>query len=127
MFLTQHIRYKDIEKEIWFSGGWAKKTNYNPRGIGTYGWGMLTGYTPEEADSIPRMTPAILSSYFSAVVSTARGYLVATPMDELEREAPGLDGTQTNWFWIRHPIFDMTRHVGEMLYIKGLWESKQGK
>lgn len=48
--------------------------------------------------------------------------LATTDIPTLSAKAPGYNGQQTNWFWVRHPLFDMTRHVGEMLALKGQWE-----
>jgi hypothetical protein len=31
---------------------------------------------------------------------------------------------QTDYFWVRQPLFDLTRHMGEILAIKGLWEQR---
>src|SRR5215471_3701251 len=39
--------------EQWHTQGWAKKTAYDPRGIGTSGLGILAGYTQEEVSAIP--------------------------------------------------------------------------
>ena len=42
---------------------------------------------------------------------------------ELLDEPPiGFEGRQPNYFWVRHPLFDMTRHVGELLAFKAMWD-----
>ena len=108
--------------ECWFTGGWAEKTGYDPRGIGTYGWGQITGYSPEEVRAIPRFQAADLKGYFDEALTAVRAYLDETPEDQLDEMAPGFGGKQPNWFWIRHPLFDMARHVGELLAVKSMWE-----
>ncbi|MCB9451361.1 MAG: DinB family protein [Anaerolineaceae bacterium] len=122
VFFTQHVGGLDAGQEIWGKGGWAAKSGYSPSGTGTHGWGMLTGYTPEEVAAIPPFTNDILRGYYDAVSATIREYLTMTDMTTLEAHAPGYNGQQTNWFWVRHPLFDMTRHVGEMLALRGQWE-----
>jgi hypothetical protein len=122
VFFTQHVKGLEAAHEIWFADSWAERSGYDPRGLGTNGWGMLTGYTEEEAASIPAMDADVLRGYYNAVSGTIRAYLSETTVEELEAAAPGYEGKQTNWFWVRHPLFDMTRHVGEMLMLKGLWE-----
>jgi hypothetical protein len=122
VFYTQHIKNMDAAEEIWFTGGWAEKTVYDPRGIGTHGWGMLTGYTPEDVAAIPIMTVDVLVGYYDEVSTAIREYVSNTPINILQELAPGHEGKQTNWFWIRHPLFDMTRHIGEMMALKGQWE-----
>jgi DinB superfamily len=122
VFLTLHVRDQEAEQEVWFTEGYAGQTGYDPRGIGTHGWGQITGYTAAEVQAIPRMESAVLKGYFDAVLSAVRAYLDETPDAVLDEKAPGYEGRQTNWFWISHPLFDMTRHVGEILALKGMWE-----
>ena len=44
---------------------------------------------------------------------------------ELLDEPPiGFEGRQPNYFWGRHPLFDMTRHVGELLAFKAMWDRR---
>lgn len=40
VFLTQHILGMHSKHELWITGGWALKTGYDPRGLGTDGWGL---------------------------------------------------------------------------------------
>ena len=39
----------------------------------------------------------------------------------------GFQGQQTNYFWVRHPLFDLTRHVGEMMALKAMWDRKNAQ
>ncbi|MCB9457408.1 MAG: DinB family protein [Anaerolineaceae bacterium] len=122
VFFWQHVRGQTAAEEIWAKNGWAERSGYTPTGAGTNGWGMLTGYSAEEVMAIPLMSRDILLGYYDAVGSAIRDYLATTDIPTLSAKAPGYNGQQTNWFWVRHPLFDMTRHVGEMLALKGQWE-----
>lgn len=125
VFLTQHVHDHDATEEIWHTGGWAVASGYDPRGIGTNGWGMLTGYTAEEAAAIPRISAETLRGYYDAVSQAVRTTLQTISLATLETPAPGYGGKQPYWFWLRHPLFDMTRHIGEMLMLRSLWERQQ--
>ena len=125
LFLNQHVKGTTAVGELWFASGWAQKTGYDPRGIGTNGWGMLTGYSADEVKAIPRFRVEDLKGYYDEVMAHVRAYLEQTPDEVLDQTAVGYGGKQTNYFWIRHPLFDLTRHVGEMLAIKAMWERKE--
>ena len=122
VFLTQHIFSNSNKEEIWYRAGWSKKTGYDPHGIGTNGWGMLTGYTDEEVRQIPLFDKETLKNYFDAATEAVQIYLQTTNEEELLQPASGYEGKQSNYFWVRHPLFDLTRHVGEMLALKAMWE-----
>jgi hypothetical protein len=122
VFLTQHILGEPAEAEIWFASGWSERAGYDPRGIGAYGWGAVTGYTQDEVREIPRMSAGLLLGYFEEMASAIRRYLAATGEEVLDEPSIGFEGRQPNYFWIRHPLFDMTRHVGEMMALKAMWD-----
>lgn len=125
--MTQHILKQPTEAEIWFASGWANKVNYHPVGIGTYGWGIVTGYSVKEVRAIPTMNAQILGGYFDEVMEAVRNYLENTPDEILQEPSRGFESKQTNYFWIRHTLFDLTRHVGEMLAIQAMWSRKYNK
>jgi DinB superfamily len=122
VFMMQHIKGQSNEKEIWIQSGWANKSGYDPRGVGTNGWGMLTGYSPDEMRRIPRFEKEILRGYYNEMVAIIQSYLEKTNEEELSQTAPGLEGRRTKFYWVRHPLFDLTRHVGEILALKAMWE-----
>ena len=122
VFLTQHIHARPADREIWFASGWAEKCGYDPRGIGTLGWGAVTGYSLEEVKAMPAFEADTLLGYFEEVAAAIRTYLDETPEEMLDEPSRGFEGKQTNYHWIRHPLFDTTRHVGEALAFKAMWE-----
>jgi hypothetical protein len=127
VFLTRNILAQPAEAEIWFRSGWMERADYDPRGLGTYGWGSLTGYTKQEVKQIPAMGSDLLLGYFDEVAAAVRGYLEVTPYEVLMEASAGFEGKQTNYFWIRHPLFDMTRHIGEMQAIRAMWDRRHGQ
>jgi len=105
---------------------WAEKSGYDPRGLGVNGWGMLTGYSLEEMQQIPKFEKDILRGYYDEMVAVIQTYVEETSEAELAQPAPGFEGKRTKFYWVRHPLFDLTRHVGEMLALKAMWERQQG-
>jgi hypothetical protein len=95
VFMTQHIQDLPYQQEAWFQSGWAQKTGYNPHGLGTNGWGMLTGYSVEEMQKIPAFEKEVLRRYFDEVISIIRSFLEQTGEQELAKAAPGYEGRQT--------------------------------
>lgn len=125
VFMTQHIKDQPNEKEVWMQKGWVEKTSYDPRGLGVNGWGMLTGYSLDEMRQIPRFGKEVLRGYYDEMVAVIQTYLGETSEEELAQPAPGFKGRRTKFHWVRHPLFDLTRHVGEMLALKAMWERQQ--
>jgi len=124
VFMTQHIKGQPNEKEVWIQSDWAQKSGYDPRGLGTNGWGMLTGYSLNEMREIPRFGKELLHGYYDETAAVIQSYLEKTSEEELAQAAPGLEGKRTKFYWVRHPLFDLTRHVGEMLALKAMWERR---
>lgn len=126
VFMTQQIKDENNEREIWIQSGWSRKAGYDPRGLGVNGWGMLTGYSLDEMRQIPRFGKDILRGYYDEMVDVIHTYVKNTSEEELAQPASGFEGKHTKFYWVRHPLFDLTRHVGEMLALKAMWERKQG-
>src|SRR5262245_47420141 len=47
-------------EEQWFTRGWAEETGYDPRGVGSQGFGAVTGYTWAEVEAIPALPASAL-------------------------------------------------------------------
>ncbi|HSH01984.1 MAG TPA: DinB family protein [Anaerolineae bacterium] len=121
LFYTQHILNESWEKERWWASGWAERSGYDPQGVGVHGWGTLQGYTRAEVEAIPPLGKEILQGYFDEVLGMIRGYVAELEEDEWRAMAPGFEGKQSNYFWIRAPFLDMVRHIGEMVALKDMW------
>jgi hypothetical protein len=55
------------ETQHWIADGWAARTGYDPRGIGTDGLGVVSGYTFAEVEAIPKLRSDQLRAYLAAV------------------------------------------------------------
>ena len=55
------------ETQHWIADGWAERTGYDPRGLGTDGLGAISGYTFDEVEAIPRLRSDQLRAYLAAV------------------------------------------------------------
>ena len=55
------------ERQHWMADGWAERTGYDPRGVGTDGLGAISGYTFAEVEAIPKLRADQLREYLGAV------------------------------------------------------------
>jgi hypothetical protein len=122
VFLTRQTNGDPVENECWFSHGWARKTGYDPRGIGRDGWGSVNGYTLEEVAAIPRFTGEQLLAYFDDVHDTVKAYLENTPMAELQTAGAGFDGRYTKYQCVQMALLDNARHLGEIFTLNAMGE-----
>lgn len=122
VFLTQHAEWKQAEAECWFSHNWVEKTGYDPRGIGQNGWGMLTGYTQEEAAAVPHLTRQQLLQYLDEVYTAVREYLTRTSIETMQEKAAGFEGKFTRYQCIQMALLDNVRHLGEIFALKTSWD-----
>ncbi len=125
VFLTRQAEGEQEEAEIWFRHGWAEGTGYDPRGIGQNGWGMLTGYTQEEAAAIPKPALAQAPAYLGEVYDGVREYLASTPIETLLTPAADFEGKYSKYQCIQMALMDNVRHLGEIYAIRARWE-RQG-
>jgi hypothetical protein len=122
VFLTLQAQGSAPEEQCWFRNGWAQQADYDPRGLGLNGWGMLTGYTQKEVASIPALACEQAYGYMNDVYDTVREYLLNTPVETLQTPAPGFEGKYTQYQCIQMPLLDNVRHLGEIFAIKARWE-----
>jgi hypothetical protein len=126
VFLTRQVQGKEAADEIWFSGGWAERTGYDPRGIGRDGWGSVNDYTREEVAAIPCLSRQELLGYCDAVASRVTAFLSETQAEELLQPGAGFEGQYTRYQLIQMALMDNVRHLGEVLALKAMWERKMG-
>ena len=125
VFFTRQALGRLVENEVWFSGGWAETTGYDPSGIGRDGWGTLNEYTPNEISSIPRFTKQLLILYIDQVYENVIDYLQSTKISDLTKPCMGFNGAYTKYQVITMAVMDNIRHKGEIRLIKSLWERKK--
>jgi DinB superfamily len=117
VFLIQQAQGRPSEIECWFLHGWASQTNYDPRGHGLHGWGMLTGYTREEVARLPQFTKEQLIGYLDDVYGTVKEYLEGIPIETLLTPGTGFEGKYTRYQCVQMALLDNIRHLGEIFAI----------
>ncbi|MEP7003166.1 MAG: DinB family protein [Chloroflexota bacterium] len=96
------------ESQHWIVDGWAERTGYDPRGLGTDGLGAISGYTFAEVEAIPQLRSDQLLAYLAAVCDDVVPRLRAADDVAARRYAGVIQG-----------IF---AHVGEIAAIRTLHE-----
>ena len=124
VFLTRQAKGDSAEEECWFRFGWAKKTGYDPRGIGQNGWGMITGYTQEEVVAIPKLTREQILEHLNDVYDTVKEYLSNIPVEKLQSPSAGFNAKYTKYQCIQMALLDNVRHLGEIYALKARWDRK---
>ena len=119
--LTNILGAKASEEQLWFTEGWADKTDYYPLGKGAHGWGTLMGYSKEEMLEVPILERGDLLSYFDAVYAGLKSSL-QTLDGSAEVPAAGGDGEKTVLYWTKLILVDNTRHLGQIQYLKAMFE-----
>lgn len=121
LFYTQFVLGKTAVDELWAQNGWSEKTGYEPYGIGSHGWGTLQDYTAQEVAAIPKMSKAHLLGYLDEVCQRIKDDLEGMSDEALQATAPGFERKYSVYFWIRTPLMDLTRHLGECFAIQEMW------
>ena len=120
VFLVRQAQGKTSQDECWFCQGWADRYDYDPRGLGLDGWGILTGYTPAEMNALPHFGRADLLGYLDAVYDNVSAYLDSTTMAELQLDA----GDYTRYQHIQMALLDNVRHLGEIFALQSAWRRR---
>jgi hypothetical protein len=125
VFLTLHAKGDGSENECWFRHGWAVQTDYDPRGMGLNGWGMLTGYNQKEVAALPKLTQEQTLGYLDDVYDAVSQYLRNVSVEELLLPAAGFEGKYSRYQCIQMALLDNVRHLGEIMSIKARWDRKE--
>jgi hypothetical protein len=124
VFLTQQVLGASPERECWINGGWARQTSYDPRGLGTEGWGSVNSYTSAEVAAIPCFTKEQLLGYLDSVYNAVRRYIQNTSMTDLAAPALGFEGRYTRYQVLSMALLDNVRHLGEVMALKAMWDRR---
>lgn len=121
---TLAIDIRDASAEQWFARGWAKKIDYDPRGVGSLGLGAVTGYTLDQVKEIPVMTADELLEYFDQATTVLRPKILALSTKDFERPASALGEKEPRsvYYWIRAILQGCFAHIGEIQSIKAMYE-----
>ena len=127
VFLTVQARGEPAEEECWFRGGWARRSGYDPRGVGQNGWGMLTGYSLHDVAAVSRFSRELILGYLDEVYDMVKGYLADMPIENLLEAAAGFDGRYSRYQCVQMALLDNVRHLGEIYALKASWQRLSGE
>ena len=65
--VTMWLENGAAETQHWIKDGWAERTGYDPRGLGTNGLGAISGYSFAEVEAVPKLRKDQLRAYLGAV------------------------------------------------------------
>ncbi len=114
------LEQQPAEAEQWYTQGWARKTAYDPRGLGTGGLGILAGYTQEEAAAIPELSAEDLLAYLDQVAEVLRQYLLSLPEGALSQPTMFAGERLTAYQLIKEIVLGCVGHLGEIEALKAL-------
>lgn len=117
---VRFLEQRQASAEQWYTQGWAQKTGYDPRGIGTGGLGILSGYTQEEVAAIPELTAEELLAYLDQVSGALRQYLPSLPEEKLTQPTMFLGERLTVYQVIKEILLGCVGHLGEIEALKAL-------
>jgi DinB family protein len=117
---VRFLEHKPAEAEQWHTQGWAQKTGYDPRGIGSGGLGILSGYTQEEVAAIPELSAEELLTYLDQAAEALRQYLLSLPEGTLAQPTMVAGERQTVYQLIKGIVLGCIGHLGEIEALKAL-------
>ncbi len=123
---VQVLQGKDALEEIWHQGGWAERTGYDPRGVGSRGFGAITGYTWEQVEAVPSLSARELTDYLSEAGRTLESRLRSMGEDGLHRPAAGSDDGRTAYAWVKSVVWGALGHLGEIQALKAMLARRSG-
>jgi hypothetical protein len=110
--VTMWLENAGPERQHWIADGWAERTGYDPRGIGTDGLGAISGYTFDEVETVPKLRADQLLAYLGAVCD-----------DVLPRLRVADDATAQRYKGVIQGAFG---HLGEIAALRALHERRSG-
>lgn len=124
---AQALRDQPDEDQIWFANGWADRTAHDPRGLGSFGWGILAGYSQEEVAQVPALSASELITYLDQARDALRETLQSFPEEALHRRAPGRPWERwTAYRCVKLFVLNAFEHVGEIKALRAMWEREFG-
>lgn len=124
VFLIQEAEGEPSDQQCWFKNGWSKQVDYDPRGIGQFGWGILTGYTQEEVADIPQLSREEMLGYLNEVYDTVKEYIERSDIEYLLTPAAGFEGKYSKYQCVQMALLDNIRHLGEIVSIYSRWKRR---
>lgn len=117
---VRFLEQQHVLAEQWYTQGWAKRIAYDPRGIGTGGLGILSGYTQEEVAAIPVLSAEELLAYLDQVSHALHQYLLSLPEGALAQPTTFAGERLTAYQVIKEILLGCVGHLGEIEALKAL-------
>lgn len=115
------VRGVTADDEAWQTGGFRERTGYDPRGLGSRGLGIGTGFTLAMVDAVP-VTMELITDYTAAVAEAYVSHLASMTDADLDAviatpsgAAPVLAANA-----IEVALRQFSQHMGECDYLRGL-------
>ena len=108
--------------ELWHVDGWARRTAYDPRGVGFGGLGAITVYSQAEVERVPRLKAEELLAYLDSAARALRARLLGSDLPPLDATPAQLPGQRTRFFWVKTTIEGCLGHVGEIRALAAMRE-----
>jgi len=120
MLKVRFLEQRPAEAEQWHTQGWARQSGYDPRGIGTGGLGILSGYSREEVAAIPVLSAEELLTYLDQVSGALRQCLLSLVEGELAQPTTFVGERLTAYEVIKEILLGCAGHLGEIEALKAL-------
>lgn len=117
---VRFLEQQSADAEQWHTQGWAEKIRYDPRGIGSGGLGILTGYTQAEVAAIPVLSAEELLAYLDQVSRALQQHLRSLPEGALSQPILAFGKTETAYQLIKGIVLGCVGHLGEIEALKAL-------
>ncbi|MGE3412721.1 MAG: DinB family protein [Dehalococcoidia bacterium] len=115
------VRGVTPDLEVWHITGFRDRTGYDPRGLGSRGIGIGTGYTQAMVDAVPA-SRQLLEDYAAAVSRAYVDHLATMQDADLDAPLPTPEGAPPQYAFtaIDTAIRQFHQHMGECDYLRGL-------
>lgn len=104
--------------QVWTAGGWAGRL-----GVASGARDVGYGHTPEQVRAFGVEHPAQVAAYYAAVHERTRDVVDGLAEDDLARVLDTRwDPPVTVGVRLVSIVNDVTQHLGQLAYVRGLWE-----
>ena len=123
---TRVLADKTAADQVWHTQGWAQRTGYDPTGLGSFGWGMLGGYTLAEVQRVPNLSADELLEFFDQARCVCQAALDQVTLDALHRQAPCQPWPHwTAYRTTKLFLLNAYEHTGEVKALRELWQTSE--
>lgn len=115
------VRGVTADEQVWLTAGFHARTGYDPRGLGTRGLGIGTGFSLAMVNAVP-VTKALVTDYADAIAAAYVAQLATMRDDDLDAPLSVSTGSPpaTAAQAIEVALRQFYQHMGECDYLRGL-------